>query len=111
MRPKRAKEAVLLALPVVLIAAIATGYFTFFRDKPTKTVVARTTTSVKVVRSAKTLDDLLKIPADNLGAVDIAEMNLLCAVDLPGAEKLDIDHALTTLDQWAMRVADTGSGS
>ena len=32
-------------------------------------------------------------------------MNLLCATGLPGAEKLDIDYALTTLDQWAKKVA------
>ena len=36
-----------------------------------------------------------------LSKVDIAEMNLLCAVDLPGAENLDIDHCLSKLDQWA----------
>ena len=32
-------------------------------------------------------------------------MNLLCAVGLPGAEGLDIEHSLATLDQWAQRVA------
>ncbi|HUU23520.1 MAG TPA: hypothetical protein VM389_13390, partial [Phycisphaerae bacterium] len=32
-------------------------------------------------------------------------MNLLCAVGLPGAEKLDVGHALATLDRWAARVA------
>jgi len=100
----RAKRITLLALPLVLIAAIATGYFTFFGDKPTKPVFASATAPVKVVRSAKTLDDLLKIPAERLGKVDIAEMNLLCATGLPGAEKLDIDHALATLDDWANRV-------
>lgn len=57
------------------------------------------------VRKAKTLDELLKMPADKLKDVDIAEMNLLCATGLPGAEKLNIDSALATLDQWADRVA------
>lgn len=105
VKSHRAKKALFFAVPIVLIAAIATGYIAFFHDKPTKTAVAGTTALVKVVRSAKTLDDLLKIPADKLGSVDVAEMNLLCAAGLPGAEKLDIDHALATLDQWASRVA------
>jgi hypothetical protein len=39
-----------------------------------------------------------------LGKVDIAEMNLLCATDLSGAERLDIDRCLAKLDQWAERV-------
>jgi hypothetical protein len=57
-----------------------------------------------VARKAQSLDELLGMSADQLAYVDIAEMNLLCAVGLPGAEKLDIDHALVTLDQWAQRV-------
>lgn len=103
-KPRLAKKVLLLAVPLVLTAAIAAGHFVFFREKPTHTVVAGTTTPVKVARSVKTLDDLLKIPAEKLGDVDIAEMNLLCATGLPGAEKLDIDHALATLDRWAARV-------
>jgi hypothetical protein len=103
-KSNRAKRISLLAMPLVLIATLVTGYFTFLGDKPTKPIFASATAPVKVVRSAKTLDDLLKIPADRLGEVDIAEMNLLCATGLPGAEKLDIDHALATLDDWAKRV-------
>jgi hypothetical protein len=59
----------------------------------------------KTVRKAKTLHDLLKMPPEQLADVDIAEVNLLCAMGLPGAEKLDIDHCLATLDRWAARVA------
>lgn len=103
-KSNRAKRIALFAAPVVLIAALVAGYFAFFGEKPTKPVLVSATAPVKVVRSAKTLDDLLKIPADRLGEVDIAEMNLLCATGLPGAEKLDIDQALATLDDWARRV-------
>ncbi|MFA7237725.1 MAG: transglutaminase family protein [Phycisphaeraceae bacterium] len=53
----------------------------------------------------RTLNELLALPADQLGKVDIARINLLCATGLPGAEKLDVEHALATLDQWAQRVA------
>jgi hypothetical protein len=59
----------------------------------------------KVVRAAESLDQLLAMTAEQLAYVDIAEMNLLCASGLPGAENLDIDHALATLDRWADRVA------
>ena len=52
-----------------------------------------------------TLNELLALPADELHRVDIARMNLLCAVGLPGTEGLDIEHSLATLDQWAQRVA------
>ena len=100
----RAKRIAVFATPVVLVAALVTGYFSFFGDKPAEPVLLSAVTPPKVVRSAKTLDDLLRIPADRLGDVDIAEMNLLCATGLPGAEKLDIDHALATLDNWAKRV-------
>lgn len=33
--------------------------------------------------------------------VDIAEMNLLCAQDLPGAQNIDVKKCLNDLDKWA----------
>ena len=57
-----------------------------------------------LTRKARSLDVLLNMPPDQLAGVDIAEMNLLCAVGLPGAKGLDIDHCLATLDRWAARV-------
>ena len=104
VKPRCAKKTLLLAVSIVLTAAVAAGYFTFFRGKPAMPVVVSTSTPVKVVRSAKALDDLLKFPAEKLGDVDIAEMNLLCATGLPGAESLDIDRCLARLDEWAMKV-------
>jgi len=56
------------------------------------------------VRKAVSLDALLAMTPEQLADVDIAEMNLLCATDLPGAEKLDITSCLATLDKWAQRV-------
>ncbi len=67
----------------------------------TPTIKLHTTFTVE----PKTLDELLALPIERLGEVDIARMNLLCAAGLPGAEKLDVDHALATLDEWAKRVA------
>jgi len=53
---------------------------------------------------ARTLDALLTMRPEELAAVDIAEMNLLCAAGLPGAEDLDIATCLARLDRWAARV-------
>ncbi|MBN2583971.1 MAG: hypothetical protein JXL80_12970 [Planctomycetes bacterium] len=55
-------------------------------------------------QKAFTLDKLLAMPVEQLADVDIAEMNLLCAKGLPGAEDLDVAQAMATLDQWATRV-------
>jgi len=57
-----------------------------------------------MVQKAFTLDRLLAMTPEELAGVDIAEMNLLCATGLPGAEALDIAHCLATLDGWAERV-------
>ena len=55
-------------------------------------------------RKARNLGALLAMTGDQLADVDIAEMSLLCAVGLPGATGLDMDHCLSTLDRWALRV-------
>ncbi|NLW85655.1 MAG: hypothetical protein GXY38_02145 [Planctomycetes bacterium] len=109
--PSRTKNVLLLVTPIILLAAVVAGYVTLLRetsDSPTTVASndrAGATKTIKFGRAAKTLDELLSIPVEKLGEVDIAEMNLLCAVGLPGSEELDIDHALATLDQWAAKVA------
>lgn len=45
--------------------------------------------------------ELVALPDDALGAVDIARANLLCAQGLPGAEKLNVETCLAALDRWA----------
>lgn len=47
------------------------------------------------------LSELLALKPENLGAIDIGLLNLLCAEGLPGAENLDIPECMATLDQWA----------
>ena len=56
------------------------------------------------VQKAFTLDKLLAMPVEQLAEVDIAEMNLLCATGLPGAESLDIAKCMARLDEWAAMV-------
>ncbi len=54
--------------------------------------------------SPVTLDELLALPSEQLGRVDLARMNLLCASGLPGAEGIDIEAVLAQIDAWARRV-------
>ncbi len=42
-----------------------------------------------------------RLSPNELAALDIAEVNLECATDLPGSENLDIPAALSMLDEWA----------
>lgn len=51
------------------------------------------------------LSELLAVPAANLGDVDIALANLLCADGLPGSEDLQSGFILIQIDRWAMLVA------
>ncbi len=85
-----------LALGVVITVAV----ILFTADSPE----SNTPTKSGVVRKVHSLDELLKLTPDKLAKIDIAEMNLLCAIGLPGAENLDIAHCLATLDKWAERV-------
>jgi hypothetical protein len=50
------------------------------------------------------LGDFAAMPSKQLEQQDIALLNLRCAEGLPGAEKLDVEKCLATLDQWARRV-------
>jgi len=90
----------------MLLGVLVTAeHFGFFQGSSAKPVAVASPPPVKVVRMAQTLDDLLRMPPEDLAYVDVAEMNLLCATGLPGAENLNINHALATLDAWAKQVA------
>jgi len=52
----------------------------------------------------RTLEELLRMPPDELARVDIGLMNLLCAEGLPGTGGLDVRGTVKTLDHWAERV-------
>jgi len=47
------------------------------------------------------IEDLVRMPEEELAKLDIAEVNLRCACGLPGAEGIDIEKMRQTLDQWA----------
>jgi len=113
-KPNRARQALNIALPVLTVAVLAlVAYIVFFSNKPSiprlsspppSAIATSSFDAPKYTRKAQSLNDLLDLPVEHLAGVDIAEMNLLCAVGLPGAENLDVEHALATLDQWAQRV-------
>ncbi len=50
------------------------------------------------------LEELLAVQTANLGKVDLALMNLLCAEGLPGSEGLSISQYLATLDEWTGKI-------
>ena len=52
----------------------------------------------------KTLNQLLALSPAELEHCDIARLNLLCAEGLPGAEDLNVDENLATLDDWAQHI-------
>ncbi|MBL7221878.1 MAG: hypothetical protein ISS69_17345 [Phycisphaerae bacterium] len=97
--------AILTSLAIIGVLVLVV-HFVFLRGKPSTTPpIARDTfTPKEFMRKAKSLAELLSMSPAQLVDMDIAAMNLLCATGLPGAEKLDIDHCLATLDKWAARV-------
>ncbi len=48
--------------------------------------------------------DLVFLDEIELAKLDIALVNLACAEGLPGADKIDVDLCVRTLDQWAKQV-------
>ena len=52
----------------------------------------------------RTLDELLAWSSNSLGKWDVALLNLVCALGLPGAENMDAGEILETLDDWAEQV-------
>ena len=102
-----------VVLPILIAAGLLVVAYLYISSdtSPRSTSVATSNSSnpsrkVQFARKAKTLDDLLAMNQEQLADVDIAEMNLLCAAGLPGAETLDIDKTLLMLDQWARRVQE-----
>ncbi len=56
-------------------------------------------------KQPEALQELLALSPEELEQVDIVVMNLLCAEGLRGAEKLDIQKLLDTLDEWSRHVS------
>ena len=88
----------LYVLVFVFGVILTAGGFLIFSKASSKSSLAPS------VQRPRTIEQLLAMPPEQLAGVDIADMNLLCATGLPGAEGMDIDKCLARLDQWAARV-------
>lgn len=102
-----ARKKLFRPLPFLGVALIAAGAFAAIHFKPQKTqtdVQVQATTQAPTFKQPETLAQLLDLSLADLEKVDIARMNLLCAEALPGAENLNVDATLATLDQWTQHI-------
>jgi hypothetical protein len=65
---------------------------------------ARAGLAAEPPRQPVTIEQLLALPDASRRSMDIGRMNIVCANGLPGAEGLDVDKHLATLDEWAKAV-------
>ena len=92
---------------VLIVCAIAWSSGSSSQPTPGKHAIGSAIDTPPLVTGdvePRSLHELLALPVERLASVDIARMNLLCAAGLPGAEGLDIQKSLDTLDKWAGRV-------
>lgn len=109
IKPFRRKSLFSFVLPLVLVGVLTVTACMIFRPKGSSDskidfFASPYSSLTKITRKAGALDELLKMMPSHLAGIDIAEMNLLCATGLPGAEALDINRSLARLDEWAGRV-------
>ncbi len=97
----------ILSVAFLIAGSILAG-ITFQRNSHKTTVAFQNGIAVKtenpVFKIPRSLAKLLDLSPVELEHCDIAQMNLLCAESLPGAENLDVDEMLATLDAWAQHI-------
>jgi len=86
---------------MLLLPAVAVGAYLSWPDTPAETDASATAIAEVHRPKRPTIDDMFKMTDVELARFDIAEVNLVCAAGLPGAENLDVDRYLATLDRWA----------
>jgi hypothetical protein len=91
-------------IPFIGIALIAVSAFAWIHFQPQKTNPIVAVQSTPTFKQPETLNELLSLSRADLEKCDIARMNLLCAESLPGAENLNVDASLATLDFWAQHI-------
>ena len=97
----------ILSVAFLIVGSILAG-ITFQRNPHKTTVAFQNEIAVKTENPAfktpRSLAELLDLSPPELEHCDIAQMNLLCAESLPGAENLNVDEMLVTLDAWAQHI-------
>ena len=71
------------------------------KDNRQSSFLKQTDIDIRFPSKIRSLNHLLALSGKQLENVDIGLMNLLCAEGLKGAENLDIDKCMATLDEWA----------
>ncbi len=89
---------------VILLIGIVTSFAWFHFHQNSQKPNAVTSVETSTFKQPETLKELLALKPAELEHCDIARMNLLCAEGLPGAENLNVDESLATLDFWAQHI-------
>jgi len=98
-------------LGILWLAGLAVGSIAADTTVTNQTVSGTTSSQAAGPKQPETLPELLAIPVADLGKVDIARINLLCAQGLRGAEELDVQFYLNTLDGWVRHVDSETRGN
>lgn len=88
-------------LGVIAVFFVSLGVGRFFSHNNSSSPPASENPAPKLPR---TFAELIALQPKDLEGTEIALMNLLCADGLPGAENLNVDECLATLDRWARHV-------
>lgn len=99
-----AKKQLLFAGLVLLLLLVAWLCHGYRKSAEKRELQNRTNAGAHDVIRPETLDELLALNPDQLEKVDIARINLLCAVGLRGSEHLDVERCIGTLDAWAANI-------
>ncbi len=112
--PFRSRRVVFAGIFVLVVAAIVVAS-AHWQQPPPPTDASPHATSIEMevapaflkprTTHPATLKDLLALPSEALASVDTATLNLLCAAGLRGADSLDVESSLDSLDAWARHVA------
>ncbi len=110
-KQRRTQEAAIAAVPPkrygwlfpFALGAIVAGFLVVLATQSANSK-ASLPPQAAIANRLPSLGELTAMPSKQLERQDIALVNLRCAVGLPGAEKLDVEQCLATLDQWAKRV-------
>gem|GEM_PF-1980289 len=92
-----------IAILVLLAAGIAYVWHKVHNEPASITRTASASATADDL-SPRTLDALLLLSPDQLDKVDIALINLLCAVGLRGSENLNVQQCIGTLNTWALNI-------
>lgn len=89
-------------LPIFVVVVAGSLIWHHLRSQPK--IVRIVAKQPAPFRQPRTFKELLALPPEQLERCDIGLINLLCAEGLPGAENLDVQGCLKTLDEWAQQV-------